>query len=240
MNLARIAAMSRAESRVAARDGEQLLITLGLPVGLLVFFSLVDILPTSGVSAVNFLAPGILALALLSVAFVRSAIGLGFDKRFGAIRRLAVTPLTEAEFLASRMMTTLLVFAVQLVVLTAVAIGLGWRPQPSPLFVVATLLGLVAFSGLAFALVGLVDGLASLAAANAIYVVLLLLSGLIFGLDSFPGGLATAVKALPSTALASLFRDTLSGASGQTWAWLCLLGWAVAAPLVGLKLFKWD
>lgn len=235
----RTAALAKADLRVAARDGEQLLLTLGLPVLFLVFFSVVDILPTGDGDAIDFLAPGILALALLSVAFVRQSISLGFDISFGAIRRFGVTPLRVGEFLSAKFLTTAALFFVQLVVLGVVAVLLGWRPSLSPLLLPAILLGLIAFVGLAFALTGLVDGLTALAAANALYVVMLLLSGLVFELDELPNALSTIVKVLPSTALAELFRATLSGNAGAGWAWLCLAGWALVAPLLGARLFRW-
>lgn len=236
----RIKALAKADLRVAARDGEQLLLTLGIPVVLLVFFSTVDVLASQEVDFVNFLAPGILALALISAAFVRQAISLGFDVSFGAIRRFGVTPLKVSEFLLAKLITTIVLFVGQLVVLGVVAALLGWSPSVSPLVVPAIMLGLIAFVGLAFALTGVVDGLTALAAANALYIVMLLLSGLVFELDRLPGFMAAFVKLLPSTALAQLFRATLSGGAGATWAWISLGVWAVIAPMLGARLFRWS
>lgn len=236
----RVVALTRTDLLVAARDGEQLLLTLGLPVLLLVFFSTVDVVPTGDGPAVDFLAPGIIALALLSVSFVRLAIALGFDRGFGAIKRLAVTPLRESEFLASKMLSTILLFGAQVVILAGVAIALGWRPSFTATVIASTLLGLVAFCGLAFVVASIVEGLTSLALANALYIVLLLLSGLVFELDRLPGGVVTAVKLLPSTALAALLRSGFAEAATPTWAWFTLGAWAVIAPLLGLRLFRWE
>lgn len=237
----RIRAFARSDLRVAARDGEQLLLTLGLPVLFLVFFSLVDVLPSGDRDAVDFLTPGIVALAVLSVAFVRQAIGLGFDRSFGAIRRFAITPLGVAEFLAAKVTTTLVLAVVQLVVLGAVGLALGWQPSLSPLIVVTVPLGLLAFSALAVVVSSRVEGLLALAVANSLYVILLLLSGLVIDLGSFPGALASAVKVLPSTALAELLRAQLAdGATGPGWAWLCLVAWAVGATTAAVKLFRWE
>lgn len=236
----RVRALTRTEVKVAVRDHEQLLLTLGLPVVLLVFFSQVDLVSTGEGDPVDYLAPGIIALALLSVSFVRLAIAIGFDRSFGAIKRLAVTPLRESEFLASKILSTIVLFAGQLAVLVGVSVALGWRPLISVTVVAALVLGLVAFGGLAFVVASVVEGLTSLAVANALYIVLLLLSGLVFELDQFPGWLATGVKALPSTGLAHLLREGFAGAAGDAWAWITLGTWAVAAPLVGLRLFRWE
>ncbi len=236
----RVGALAKADLRVSLRDGEQLLLTIALPILFLVFFSLVDIVPTGDGEPVNFLAPSIIALALISSSFVRLAISLGFDLSFGAVKRLAVTPLRVGEFLMAKAITTVIVFVGQLAILGVVAILLGWRPSPSIAFVAVVVLGMAAFVGLAFAITGVVDGLAALAAANALYVVLLLLSGIVFELDAFPGWLLTVVKLLPSTALAELSRTTLDGQTGPGWAWICLTAWAIAAPLVSARLFRWS
>lgn len=235
----RVRALTRTDLRVAARDGEQLLLTLGLPVLLLVFFSTVDLVPTGDGKPVDFLAPGVLALALLSVSFVRLAIGLGFDRGFGAIKRLAVTPLRVSEFLAAKVLSTAALFAVQLVVLVLIALALGWRPGITVAVFGALILGLIAFGAMAFVVASVVEGLTSLAVANALYIVLLLLSGLVFDRDRLPGWLATSVKGLPSTAVAELLREGFAGGTGPSWAWLCLLAWAIGAPVLAIRLFRW-
>ena len=186
------------------------------------------------------LTPGVLALAVLSVAFVRVAIALGFDRSFGAIHRFAVTPLRPAEFIAAKTLATMVVFCLQLVVLGGVGLVLGWGPSVGPFVPITLLLGIVAFSGLGFVVGSIVEGLTSLALANTLYVVLLVLSGLVFDLDSLPGWLAGAVKVLPSTALAELLRAGFDGEVGPGWAWLGLAFWAVASPLVALRLFRWE
>ncbi len=236
----RIIALTRTDLQVAARDGEQLLLTLGLPILLLVFFSKVDIVPTGDGEPVDFLTPGIISLALLSVAFVRLAIGLGFDRGFGAIKRLAITPLRVNEFLASKLATTVVLFGVQLILLIAIALAIGWRPQVSITIPVVIMLGLVAFVGLAFVVASIVEGLTSLALANALYIILLLLSGLVFELERMPGWLHAVVKLLPSTALAELLRSGFSGTSGAGWAWTCLTLWALGTPVLASRLFRWE
>ena len=83
----------RAEVRRAAGNGEQLLLTLGIPVLLLVFFSVVDVLPTGTKDPIDFLAPGILALAAMSTAMVSLGIATGFERSYHVLKRLGATPL---------------------------------------------------------------------------------------------------------------------------------------------------
>ena len=236
----RILALLRVDLRAAVRDNEQLLLTIGIPAVLLVFFSLVDVLPTGAGEPVDFLAPSVLALAVLSMAFVRLAIGLGFDRGFGAIRRFAATPLRVSEFWLAKFAVTVVLTTGQLVLLGGIALLLGWTPSPHALFPLTLTLGLITFVGLAFVAAGVTEGLKALALANAIYILLLLVSGIVFELDELPGWLEAGVKWLPSTALAELFRTGLGGSAGPSWAWTTLVVWAVASPLVAIRVFRYS
>src|SRR4051794_8996656 len=96
------------------RRGESVLLTLGIPVLLLVFFSLVDVLPTDSATKdpVDFLAPGILALAVMSTAMVGLAIATGFERGDGVLKRLGSTPLGRPALLTAK---TVGILAVELV-----------------------------------------------------------------------------------------------------------------------------
>lgn len=247
-SVGRIGVLTRTDLEVAAKDGEQLLLTLILPVVLLGFFSNVDVIDNDTVhsvtgmprSSIDFLTPGIITLALLSVSFVRLAIGLGFDRGFGAIKRLAVTPLSASEFFISKVLSTVILFVSQLAVLVGLALLLGWDPDFHIAVVVAVCLGLVTFCGLAVLLSSVVDGLRSLALANTLYVLLLLLSGLVFDLDQLPGWLSTIAKLLPSTGVAAIMRAGFDGATGPGWAWVSLIAWTVVGPLAAVRAFRWE
>ena len=63
---------------VLLRNCEQLLLIVGIPVLLLTFFSVVDLLPTGDDTSVDFLLPGIIALAVMSTAMVSLGIATGF------------------------------------------------------------------------------------------------------------------------------------------------------------------
>lgn len=232
--------LSRSELRVAARDGEQLLLTAGLPILLLVFFSVVDVLPTGGREAVDFLVPGVLTIALLSSGFVRLAIALGFDRSFGAIGRYAVSPVRVVDFLGSRALAAAVIAGAQVLVLFAIGFGLGWRPTLHPALPVVVVLALVSFFGLGLTLGSVAEGLRSLAFANALYILLLLLSGVVFDLESLPGWLESTVRLLPTTAAAELLRATTDGRVGSGFAWAVLAVWAVLGPALAVRTFRWS
>ena len=185
-----VLAVLKVELVLAARRGETLLLTLGIPLGLLVFFSLVDVLPLpAGVDdPVDFLAPGILALAILSTGMVQTAIAVAFERQYGVLKRLGVTPLGRPRLLAAKLVGVLVVEVVQVLVLGAAALALGWDPSPAAGAVLgAVVLGTAAFGGLGLLMAGRLRGEVTLAAANGLYLVLLLLGGMVFPLAELPG-----------------------------------------------------
>src|SRR5271155_3050733 len=113
------------------RRGETLLLTLGIPVIFLLFFSTVHVVATPHQKAVDFFVPGILALAVMSTAMVSLGIATGFERGYGVLKRLGSTPLGRPRLLAAKIVTVLAVELVQAAVLVPVALGLGWHPGGS-------------------------------------------------------------------------------------------------------------
>jgi ABC-2 type transport system permease protein len=234
-----LAAHLRLELALLARNGESLLLTLGIPVVLLVFFANVDVLPIEG-EPIEFLAPGVLALAILSTAFVNLAIGVGFEREYGVLKRLGATPLGRPRLLGAKTVSLLVVEAIQVAILWPLALALGWDPEPQWGFVVAVALGTVACAGLGLCLAGSMRALVVLAAANGIYLVLLLLSGMVIPLDQLPDAAQELAKVLPSAALAEVVRGTLTSTDVATRAWAVLALWAIGAPALATRLFRWE
>ena len=236
-----LAAQVRLELTLTLRNGESLLLTLGIPVAILVFFSLVDVLPING-DAVDFLAPGVLALAVLATAFANLAIATAFDRSYGVLKRLGATPLGRPRLVAAKALAVLVVIALQTLVLAVAALALGWRPDVEPLpLILGLVLSVAAFTGLALVVAGRLRARVALAVANAVFVVLLLLSGMVFPLDKLPSGVRDAARALPSTALAETTRGALSADTpvpGRVWP--VLIVWALASIALAVALFRWE
>ena len=236
-------AQLKAELRVIARNGEQLLVIIGIPTILLVFFSQVDVLPRGDQGAVDFLLPGILALAVMSTAMVSLGIATGFERSYGVLKRLGATPLGTKRLVLAKSLAVVLVEVVQLLVLIGVGLLLGWRGEVGAVAPVvgAVLLGTLAFAGIGLTLAGTLRGEVNLAAQNGLYLVLLLIGGIMFPLDSLPNWLQVPAQFLPSSALADVMRGALSDASlngGSAWA--VLVVWALLAPAIAAKFFRWQ
>jgi ABC-2 type transport system permease protein len=239
-----LAAQTRAELVLSLRNGEQVLVSLVIPLLLLVFFSSIDVLPRpDGVDdPVDFLAPGVLALAVMSSAMVSLGIGTGFERQYGVLKRLGTTPLGRNRWVVAKIAMVLALLVIQVVVLVVAALLLGWSPGGTPLLApVAVVLGAAAFGGIGLLMAGTLRGTVTLAAANGLYLVLLLLGGMVIPLDELPGPVATIGRALPAGALSEVVQASLrDGAPSAGASWLVLAGWAIVAPLAAARLFRWE
>jgi len=233
----------RTELTLSARQSEQLLVSLGIPLLILVFFSSVDVLPVPTDEPIDFLAPGVLALAIMSTALVSLGIGTGFERSYGVLKRLGASPLGRPRWVTAKIMTVLTIEVAQWVLLVGVALLLGWSPPGSGwgAALLAAVLGTAAFGGLGLLMAGTLPGLATLAGANALYLVLLLTGGMVIPLGELPGPVAAVAKVLPAAPLAEILTGSLvEGGSVGSWAWVSLVCWALAAPVAAAVLFRWE
>jgi ABC-2 type transport system permease protein len=237
-----VAAQAGLEIRMVLRNGEQLLLTIVIPTLLLAVFSGVDVVDLGGGSRVDFLAPGVLALAVLSTAFTSLAIGTGFERRYGALKLLGATPLPRGGLLAAKALAVLGIEAIQITLLCAVGLALGWSPHGSALSVlVLVLAGTAAFAALALLMAGALRAEATLAAANLVFLLMLVAGGIAVPLDRFPSGVARALEWLPAGALSSGLREVLRDGSGLPLGHLAVLvGWAVVAGVAAALTFSWE
>jgi ABC-2 type transport system permease protein len=234
----RVGAQARAEALMTLRRGESLLLALGIPVLLLAFFSSVDVLDVD----IDFLVPGILALAVMSTAMVSLGIATGFERQYLVLKRLGTTPLGRPALLAAKAAAVLVVEVLQITVLVAVGVLLGWSPEGNVVLAAgALLLGTAAFAGLGLLMAGTLRAEATLAAANGLYLVLLLLGGMVVPLAELPGPLRAMARVLPAGALSDAVHGALSATAAVPGrAWVVLALWAVAAPLAAALTFKWE
>jgi ABC-2 type transport system permease protein len=235
-------AQTRIELLLTLRRGESVLLTFLIPVVLLAFFSQVDVLPTGEGDAIDFLLPGVLALAIMSTALVSIAIATGFERQMGVLKRLGSTPLTRRQLLGAKTAAVVAIEVLQIVVLLLEGSLLGFRFSAPSLGVAlaAAVLATIAFAGLGLLMAGTLPALTTLAAANGVYLLLLLVSGMIFPLDELPSGMQAVAKLLPSTALAQIFHGALGDGAVPGSAFVVLLVWAVAAPLAAAAWFRWE
>jgi ABC-2 type transport system permease protein len=227
------------------RRGETLLLTIGIPVLLLVFFSLAHVTTSPNAHRVDFIAPGILALCILSTSLVALSIATGFERSFGVLRRLYVTPLGQRRLVGAKIGGVLVTEGIQVIVLSGVALLLHWHPRGGGVggleVLALLLLGSAGCAGIGLLLAGQLRAEVNLAASNGLYLVLLLLSGIVVPLSSLPLFIRRVVVGVPSGALAQGLHRVLGQGQGPTKAdWISLAVWAVLAPLLAARTFRFD
>ncbi len=237
-----LAAQTRTELVLTLRRGESLLLVLGIPLLLLGFFSSVDVLPKGNFTdPVDFLFPGIIALAVMSTAMVQLAIGTAFERQYGVLKRLGITPLGRPRLLTAKTLSIVAIEILQIVLLLLLALALGWNESAEPGAFLAVALGTIAFAGVGLLMAGQLRGEVTLAAANGLYLLLLLLGGMVVPLSELPEGLRVIAELLPSGALSQILVGTLNaGQSVPAHAWVVLVALAVLAPLAAAKTFRWE
>jgi ABC-2 type transport system permease protein len=243
-----LSAQTMLELRLTLRRGESVLLTILIPLALLLFFSTVDVLPAGSGRPIDFLVPGVLALAVLSTSFTGLAIATGFERSYGALKRLGASPLPRGVLLAGKTLAVLGVEVLQVALLVAVGFALGWDPggpgtsgaSAVPAAVLLLVVGTACFAALGLLMAGALRAEATLAAANGVYLVFLMLGGIVFPLSQLPSAVARVAELLPAAALAEGLRDVLTH-GGMPWAKLAVLAvWAVGAGLLAARTFRWE
>jgi ABC-2 type transport system permease protein len=242
-----IAAMTAMELSLVLRRGENLFATIVIPTLVLILFSSVAILPTSGGRPVDFLLPGSIALAIIATSLVSLGITTAYDRSYGVLKRLGGSPLSRPELLVARILTVLVVETVQVALLVAVATAiLGWSPTIAvsvPLLVGGLVLGTIAFAGLGLLLAGILRAETMLAVANLLFLGFLALGGVIVPVDRLPTPVAAIAHALPAAALSDVLRIALgpAGAGGDALSSAFLLGvWGGAGVALAAATFSWE
>lgn len=237
-------AQSNIELSMTLRQGERVLVTLFIPILLLVFFSALNIIPvTRGASTVDFLLPGVLALAIMAAGMVSLGIATAYERHYGVLKRLGSSPLPREGLILAKVISVLVLELIQIVILVGVAmLFYGWHPAGSLLLaVLGVTLGTVTFAALGLAMAGGLRAEATLAGANGLYLVFLLIGGGILPLDHLPGPLASLAQLLPPAALTQVLQNTLiAGRSFPGGAFLTLAIWAAIILAIAIKTFKWE
>ena len=233
-SLTRVLAQGRFETLAVLRNGEQLLVTLIIPVVALIALgrsSFVDI-GVGAAARIDVVTPGILGLAVMAGSMTSQAIATAFDRRNGVLRLLATTPLGRGGLLAGKAVAVLAVAAVQVIAVGVVGLVLGWRPAPAGIAtaVLALLLGVAAFTALALLLAG----------ANLLLVLLAVVGGVVLPVSDLPGWWADIAVWLPPGALGEALRTALVDGGFPAVHLLVLAGWTLLLGAGVRRWFRWS
>ena len=225
------------ELRLTLRNLEQVGLTLVLPLLLMVVLNLPGLYSLKG-RRIDFVVPSVIALCVLSASFTGLAIGTGFERKYGVLKRLGATALPRSVLIAGKLMLE----AIQLLLVCTLGLALGWHPHGDPLAaLVLVVLGSAAFAGLGLLLAGTLRAEVTLAAANLLWFVLLFGGGIAIPLSRFPDGVASVLRLTPAAALSDGLHAVLQdGATLPLGPTLVLAVWAAAALTAAARWFRWE
>ena len=229
------------EFKLLLRNGEQVGLTLVIPLLLTLFFNLPLLYAIEG-RRIDFVVPSILALSVMSAAFTGLAIGTGFERKYGVLKRLGATAMPRSVLIGAKTIAVLCLEVLQIVLVCGLGFALGWHPAGDAYWaVLLVVLGTLAFGGLGLLLAGTVRAEVTLAGANLIWLVLLFCGGIAIPLTKFPTGVQDVLQFVPSAALSNGMHDVLQLDHGfPTTPVLVLVVWAVLAVPAAARWFRWE
>ncbi|MEV0292306.1 ABC transporter permease [Nocardia sp. NPDC050710] len=235
---AMLAAQTRLELILLLRNGEQLLLTMFIPITLLVGLSLLPF-GDLGNTRVDKIVPAVMMVAVMSTAFTGQAIAVGFDRRYGALKRLGATALPRWGIIAGKSAAVLIVVVMQAILLGAIGFALGWRPGVVGLVFGALViaLGTFTFAAMGLLLGGTLKAEIVLALANILWFVMLGIASIVFASDDLPTAVDVLARLIPSGALAVTLDDALH--SGIDWFGVAVLTtWGIGSAFLATRLFR--
>jgi ABC-2 type transport system permease protein len=237
-----LAAQVGMEFRMLVRNGEQVGLTLVIPLLLLVFFNLPLLYSLDTPRRIDYVVPSIMALAVMSAAFTGLAIGTGFERKYAVLKRLGATALPRSILLAGKTLAVLLLELVQIVLICALGFALGWHPHGDPVVALLLILaGTLAFGGLGLLVAGTLRAEVTLAAANLIWLVLLFAGGIAIPLSKYPRAAHDFLQYLPSAALSDGLHQVLQLGGGFPGRQLLTLAvWAAVGLPAAARWFRWE
>ncbi|WP_394282087.1 ABC transporter permease [Corynebacterium sp.] len=229
-------AQGRIESKLMLQHGEQILLNIIIPVVVLIAAAN---LPLLGDATVNDIVPMVFAMAATSAGFTGQAISLAFDRRYGALKRTGASGVPRWTIIAGKIIGVLTMTAVQLIIISAVAIIVGWRVSllGGIMGAIALFIGVICFTSLGLLMGGSLRSELVLGLANLIWMILIGIVGFVVYIGAIANpGLWVLV---PTVALTTVIDAAFQGGIHLV-GWLVLLAWALVGTLAAVKWFRFD
>ena len=237
----------RGEQRLFWRSRELAFFTFALPLILFVLLgSVYGDNTIEGVSGWNYLLAGMLGYGAASTAFAGLSIVFVIRRETKVLKRVRATPLPAPAFIAAFLGSTLIVFAIEVVLMFgfgAIFFDVGF-PRRLLSLVLALLLSALVFTALGLALTSIVHSAeGSSAVVNAVYLPMTFISGAFWSPQQYPEVLEKLADVLPLTYVIELAKDVLVGGS-QIWDEPTSVGviaaWGIIGLAITLRTFRWE
>lgn len=233
-----LAAQAKIESTLFLRHGEQQLLSLVIPLGLLVALTLV---PFGGMHQdINQIFPMALAIALMGAGFTGQAIAVAFDRRYGALKRIGASGVPTWALIGGKIAAVGVVVIVQIAILSIAAVILGWRPEGIglPIALLVVVIGVATFTSLGLLLGGTLSSEMVLALSNTIWFILM--GAAVFATMASESSVVVNnwLLLMPSVALTQALYSALTAGTFNLLAIVILAAWAVLGTALALKFFS--
>jgi len=214
--------------RTTWRNGEQLLLVVGVPIIALLALTRTDLL-----SGVTDPLAVVAAMIVLGSGFTSPAISIAFERRYGSYAFLGTTPMPRSAIIAGTIgaIAVSALIAAGLVGGLAPVLATGIAAMDFGRFIAAIVLGLVAVVPWAFALAGTARAESVLVVANAVFLVAIVFGGVLIPAGSLPFGAVLAY--LPPDAVVQVASGPAAVPT------LVLLGWAIVGSALATRTFRW-
>ncbi|MFC0450356.1 multidrug ABC transporter permease [Rhodococcus jostii] len=231
-----LAALTRLEATLLLRNSEQQLLTMMLPVTFLIGLTVLPI-GTMPHPRIDTVFPVVLAVAIMSTGFTGQAIAIGFDRRYGALKRLGANAIPKWAMITGKSAAVVVVVALQTLLLGTIAAVLGWRPNLLEMLLTAAVItvGTAAFAALGLLLGGSLRAEIILALANILWFLQLGLCSI----ATLPGTSSTVqnlVELTPAGALSDALHQANTGSLALS-SLIVMAVWASAAAALARRTF---
>jgi ABC-2 type transport system permease protein len=192
------------------------------------------------------IVPGIAGMSVVSTTFSALAYNMTAMREQGVLKRMRGTPMPSGAFLLGIAGHAVTNTALQLVLITVagkVFFGIDWPPQPLELIVFVAV-GVLCFASLGVALSHVIPNNESAPAyVNAIFLPLIIISGVFYDADDVPAFLSGIAEALPLTHLIdglSAAMVTGEGLGDQLSSLGVVVAWTILGVLLAVRGFSWE
>jgi ABC-2 type transport system permease protein len=192
------------------------------------------------------IVPGIAGMAVMSTTFVALAYNMTFLREQGVLKRIRGTPMPGGCYLFAIAGNAVTNAALQILIITVAGrafFGTGWPRDWLELFVFVAV-GVLCFASLGVAFSHAIPNFESTSAyVNAVFLPVILISGVFYDAAHVPGFIRGIAQALPLTHLI----DGLSGAmvkgtslTANITALGVIAAWAVLGIALAVRGFSWE
>jgi ABC-2 type transport system permease protein len=213
----------------------------------LIFLALFGAIVSGNRHELDIIVPGIAGMSVMSTTFTALAYNLTFLREQGVLKRMRGTPLPSGVFLGGLGLNAVTNAATQIAIVVLagrIFFGLGWPPDGVELALFAVV-GVISFAALGVALSHAIPNFETApAVVNAIFVPVILISGVFFDVKHVPSFLRDIAQALPLVHLIDGLEGGLVAGRGGISSHLTALAvigvWGLVGIVLAVRGFSWE